>query len=145
MHALIAFFRARRGAAVAFRFEDPFDHSSNGMTGEPGAADQLLGIGDGVRTEFALVKHYGTQERRITRPLPASVRVAVGGEERASGWTLGAKGLVSFAAAPAAGAEVRAGFRFDVPVRFAEDKLSISRATFEAGEVPSVPLVEVRE
>jgi hypothetical protein len=67
LHALIAFFRARRGAAVAFRFEDPFDHSSNGMTGVPGAADQLLGIGDGLRTEFPLVKRYGEQERRITR------------------------------------------------------------------------------
>ena len=32
---LIAFFRARRGPAVAFRFRDPFDHSSNGMTGVP--------------------------------------------------------------------------------------------------------------
>jgi hypothetical protein len=33
VHALIAFFRARRGAAVGFRFEDPFDNSSKGMTG----------------------------------------------------------------------------------------------------------------
>src|SRR6185503_6644230 len=50
LHALIAFFRARRGAAVGFRLEDPFDNSSNVMVGEPGAADQLLGLGDGVRT-----------------------------------------------------------------------------------------------
>ena len=42
-------------------------------------------------------------------------------------------------------AAVEAGFRFDVPVRFAEDRLSLSRATFEAGEIPSVPLIEVRE
>ena len=47
--------------------------------------------------------------------------------------------------APAEGAEVRAGFRFDVPVRFAEDRLSLSRATFLAGEIPSVPLIEIRE
>ena len=33
---LIAFFRARRGAAKAFRFRDPFDDSSNGMGGAPG-------------------------------------------------------------------------------------------------------------
>jgi uncharacterized protein (TIGR02217 family) len=145
VHALIAFFRARRGAAVAFRFEDPFDHSSNGMTGEPEAADQPLGLGDGVRTEFALVKHYGGQQRRITRPLAGSVRVAVSGVERVSGWTLAPLGIVRFDEAPAAGAEVRAGFRFDVPVRFAEDRLAVSRATFEAGEIPSVPLIEIRE
>jgi uncharacterized protein (TIGR02217 family) len=145
LHVLIAFFRARRGAAQAFRFEDPFDHSSNGMTGAPGAADQALGTGDGVRTEFALVKHYGGQERRITRPLAGSVRVSVGGVERTSGWTLGPLGTLSFEAPPAAGAAVEAGFRFDVPVRFAEDRLSVSRATFEAGEIASVPLIEVRE
>jgi uncharacterized protein (TIGR02217 family) len=60
---LIAFFRARRGAAVGFRFEDPFDNSSNGMSGDPQPEDQLLGIGDGVRTDFPLVKYYGAQER----------------------------------------------------------------------------------
>lgn len=145
LHALIAFFRARRGAAVAFRFEDPFDHSSNGMTGAPGAADQLLGAGDGLRTEFALVKTYDGQERRITRPVEGTVRVSVAGAERVGGWTLAPLGLVRFDEAPAAGAEVRAGFRFDVPVRFAEDRLSVSRATYEAGEAASVPLIEVRE
>ena len=142
---LLGFFRARRGAAVAFRFEDPFDSSSNGMAGAPGAGDQLLGLGDGVRTEFALVKHYDGQERRITRPVAGSVRVSVAGEEQASGWTLAPLGLVRFDAPPEAGAEVRAGYRFDVPVRFAEDRLQVSRATFAAGEAPSVPLVEVRE
>jgi len=145
LHELLGFFRARRGAAVAFRFEDPFDHSSNGMAGEPKAGDQLLGIGDGVRTEFALVKHYGDQRRRITRPVAGSVRVSVGGVERVSGWTLGPLGMVRFEVAPGAGVEVRAGYRFDVPVRFAEDRLSLSRATFAAGEMASVPLVEVRE
>ena len=32
---LIAFFRARRGAARGFRLRDPFDFSSNGMAGTP--------------------------------------------------------------------------------------------------------------
>jgi uncharacterized protein (TIGR02217 family) len=52
---------------------------------------------------------------------------------------------VVFAVAPAAGAEVRAGFLFDVPVRFAEDRLEVSGAGLAAGEAPSVPLIEVRE
>jgi len=142
---LLAFFRARRGAAVGFRLRDPFDHSSNGMTGTPGAADQLLGEGNGARTDFPLTKAYGGQMRQITRPVPGSVRVSIDGEEIESGWTLAAKGAVVFAEAPADGAAVRAGYLFDVPVRFAEDRLSLNRATFLAGEVPSVPLVEIRE
>ena len=63
----------------------------------------------------------------------------------ASGWTLQPGGLISFAKAPAAGATVRAGFLFDVPVRFSEDRLELSGATFAAGEMPSVPIVELRE
>ena len=46
---------------------------------------------------------------------------------------------------PSTGAIVRAGFLFDVPVRFAEDSLEIAGASFAAGEAPSVPIVEIRE
>jgi uncharacterized protein (TIGR02217 family) len=146
METLLAFYRARRGPAVAFRFRDPYDHSSNAMTAEPDASDQAIGAGDGATDRFELVKTYGSgEQRRITRPVPGSVRVAVNGSELATGWTLGEKGVISFAQAPAAGAAISAGFLFDTPVRFTDDRLEINRATFLAGEAPSVPLVEVRE
>lgn len=145
---LIAFFRARRGAAKAFRFRDPTDFSSNGLTGTPGALDVLIGVGDGVRTGFDLFKVYGVgadaEVRPVTRPVAASVLVSVGGVAVVSGWSL-VGGRVVFAVAPAAGADVRAGFLFDVPVRFASDVLDVSVATWRAGEVVSVGLVEVRE
>ena len=48
-------------------------------------------------------------------------------------------------AAPAEGAVIRAGFLFDVPVRFAEDRLDVTGVNFAAGEAPSVPLIELRE
>jgi uncharacterized protein (TIGR02217 family) len=146
LEALLAFYRARRGPAVAFRFRDPYDNSSNGMTGEPTATDQAIGTGDGATTSFALAKNYGDgEQRRITRPTAGSVRVAVNGTELATGWTVKDKGFVQFPQAPAAGAAITVGFLFDVPVRFAEDRLEINRATFRAGEAPSVPLIEVRE
>ncbi len=145
---LLAFFRARRGAARGFRLADPFDCSSNGMTGTPTAQDQLLGTGDGASAAFTLVKRYGTgaeaQVRPITRPRAGSVLVSVNGSA-VTGWTLGERGQLVLAAAPPDGAIVRAGFLFDVPVRFAEDRLDISGAAFAAGEAPSVPLIEVRE
>ncbi|MFM5929300.1 MAG: DUF2460 domain-containing protein [Novosphingobium sp.] len=146
---LIAFFRARRGAARGFRLRDPTDFSSNGMTGTPTASDQLLGIGDGTTASFALSKIYGegvdAQRRRISRPVAETVTVSVDGVAQTSGWALGSQGMVTFTVAPAAGAEVRAGFLFDVPVRFAEDSLQVSGASFAAGEAPTVPIVEVRE
>lgn len=145
---LVAFFRARRGAARGFRLRDPFDHSSNGAAGIPSLLDQPIGTGDGLATEFALVKLYGEgdepQARRITRPVAASIRVAVDGVETLD-WTLGDHGMIEFADPPAAGAAISAGFLFDVPVRFAEDRLEFSQASFAAGEMPSVPLVEIRE
>jgi uncharacterized protein (TIGR02217 family) len=139
VRTLAAFFRARRGPAQAFRFRDPLDAEG---------VDQLLGTGDGVRTDFALVKIYGSGgealARRITRPIPGSVAVTVNGSAT-SGWTLAGGGVVSFAAPPATGTMVRASFTFDVPVRFAEDRLDVARGTYLAGELSAVPLVEVRE
>ena len=143
-----AFFRARHGPARGFRLADPFDHSSNGATGSPSATDQLLGIGDGETTRFALVKRYGDgsepQVRRITRPRSGSVMVSVGGEAT-SAFTLDPLGHAVLDEAPSQGIEVRAGFLFDVPVRFAEDRLALSAAGFAAGQAPSVPLIEIRE
>jgi len=146
LEELLAFFRARRGPAVAFRFRDPYDHSSNGMTGEPTAGDQWIGVGDGVTDSFALVKRYGGSERRrITRPVSGSIRVAIDGAQVTTGWTLQERGVVEFSSPPVSGAEITAGFLFDVPVRFAEDRIEVNRSTFRAGDAPSVPLVEVRE
>jgi uncharacterized protein (TIGR02217 family) len=146
LEALLSFFRARRGPAAAFRFRDPYDNSSSGMTGVPAATDQALRTGDGSADGFALVKTYGTgEQRRITRPVAGTVRVAVAGAEVASGWTLEDQGIIRFDVPPAAGAAVTAGFLFDVPVRFANDQIEVNRSTFLAGEAPSVPLIEVRE
>lgn len=147
VRALADFFRARRGAARAFRFRDPFDGSSAADGGLPTAVDQMLGVGDGARRQFALVKRYGAgdavQERSVRLPVESSVRVSVDGLETAA-FLVTDEGEVLLDVAPAPGVSVRAGFLFDVPVRFADDRLEVSRATFLAGEMASVPLVEVR-
>lgn len=147
--ALIAFFRARRGAARGFRFRDPFDDRSGAFDVAPGPADQPIGTGDGAATTFQLAKLYGVgadaQQRLITRPVEGSIRVALDGVEQASGWSHAGLGQIAFDDPPGAGVAVTAGFLFDVPVRFAEDRLEIDRETFAAGAVPSVPLMEIRE
>ncbi|KQT34666.1 hypothetical protein ASG29_00380 [Sphingomonas sp. Leaf412] len=132
--ALLAFFRARMGPARGFRLRDPFDWQ---------AADVLLGTGDGATRIFPLVTRYGDTVRRITRPVSGTVSIRVAGV--AAGFALGASGIVSLDVAPGAGVPVTASFGFDVPVRFAEDTLSVQRTTFLAGAAPSVPLIEVRE
>lgn len=128
---LLGFFRARMGPARGFRLRDPFD-----WRGE----DEAIGTGDGSTLRFALVRRYGDVVRRITRPVAGSVSVTP-----AAGFTVEPGGWIAFDVAPAEGVAISATFDFDVPVRFAEDRLSVSRATFLAGVAPSVPLVEVRE
>jgi uncharacterized protein (TIGR02217 family) len=146
---LLNFFRARHGPAIAFRFRDPFDYSSGAMTAVPIMMDQPLGTGDGLRTRFSLHKMYGAgpdaQIRYITHPVSSSVVIAVNGAAMMTGWTVQPGGQIIFDTAPAAGAVITAGFLFDVPVRFEDDRIEISRATFGAGEMASVPLIEVKD
>ena len=135
MATLLSFFRARLGPARGFRLRDPFDSS---------ATDEAIGIGDGTTRRFALLRHYGDQPRRITRPVAGSVSVRVAGRG-VTGFVVEPGGWLVFDTAPVAGAAIAASFAFDVPVRFAEDRLSVTLAGFRAGAAASVPLVEVRE
>ncbi|QQR37946.1 DUF2460 domain-containing protein [Devosia rhizoryzae] len=145
MQAVLAFFEERRGRLHGFLWRDGLDHSSGGTVPLP--TDQLIGTGDGVRTQFQLSKRYGSAFdpylRTIAKPVAGSVRVAVGGVEL-SGWTVDVTtGVVGFAVAPASGAAVTAGFLFDVPVRFDTDRLDIELTSFDGAEAPSIPLVEI--
>lgn len=101
----------------------------------------------GERRGFALVKRYqsGAQsyDRPITRPVAGSLRAAVGGVE--IGAYAFADGVVTFAAPPSLGAVVTAGYEFDTPVRFDTDSLRVNLASFRAGDIPSIPLIETLE
>lgn len=146
---IVAFFEARRGALHAFRFRDPFDHKSSGLGDEPESMDQEIGIGDGQATSFQLAKIYGNgaeaYRRAITLPVAESVRVAMDGFELdASAFSVDARtGSVTLDVAPAAGSVVTAGFLFDIAARFDTDRLEISLSSFKAGQIPSIPIVEV--
>ena len=114
--------------------------------------DQGIGIGDGATASFQLMKTYGSAfapyQRPITKPVDGSVRIAVGGNEIATGAFSCdvATGRVTFASGhiPAAGAAITAGFQFDVPVRFDTDYLEVDLSAFAAGAIPKIPLVEIR-
>ena len=149
LHAVIAFFEARHGRLYGFRFKDWLDWKSRPPLDEVSPLDQNIGVGDGERTAFQLVKRYvsGAQSytRPIHKPVAGTVRVAVDGVEITSGWSVDATtGLVTFDVAPAPGAVVSAGFEFDVPVRFDTDRLDISLSRFRAGEIPHIPMIELR-
>lgn len=147
LHAVIGFFEARRGRLYGFRFKDFTDWKSCA----PGVAlsplDQMIGTGDGTTTTFALTKTYasgaGSWTRAIAKPVDGSVRVAVEGTENHAFTCDATTGLVIFSTPPVHGAAITAGFEFDCAARFDSDALAINLANFAAGEIPSIPLVEI--
>ena len=153
LHDVLVFFEARRGSLHAFRFRDPFDMKSCRPEETVSAADEMLGTGDGVRVRFSLIKSYGegddAYQRLIARPVLDTLRVAVDGVEKSSpgDWTFDfATGEIVFApgSVPGSGLAVTAGYEFDVPVRFDAERMSMSLTAFKAGQIPSIPLIEVR-
>jgi len=148
---LVAFFEARRGRMHGFRWKDWGDFKSCLPSQTVGFADQVIGIGDGVRTTFQLTKTYrsGFEDyaRPVSKPVVGTIRVGVQGDPQVElvHYTVdAATGIVTFGTAPDVGVEVTAGFEFDVPVRFDTDILQVSVASFQAGDLPAVPVVEVR-
>lgn len=149
---LLAFFEARQGRLHGFRWKDWADYKTGRPSATVGALDQSLGYGDGARVDFPLAKTYrsgeGVAVRRLTKPVAGTLRVALGGTEVGEGleWSLDpVQGIVTFNSPPGPGAEITFGCEFDVPVRFDTDLIQVSVASFQAGEVPRVPVVEVRQ
>jgi uncharacterized protein (TIGR02217 family) len=152
LEALIAFFEARQGQLYGFRWKDWSDFKSCPATRAVSAEDQFLGLGDAATVSFALMKSYASGEqayvRPLTKPVAGTVRVAVAGLPLTEGtdFTVDTTtGVVNFVEAPARSARVTAGFEFDVPVRFDTDRIQVSLASFQAGDVPSVPVLEIRQ
>jgi uncharacterized protein (TIGR02217 family) len=152
LSAVIAFFEERRGRLYGFRFKDRMDFRSSPAGGPPTALDQMLGAGTGAQATFQLVKTYGQTHapyvRTIAKPVSGSVTIAVDGAPMTAGSDYQvdhATGVVTFlpGSLPATGAAVTGGFAFDVPVRFDTDQLDINLASFEAGDAPSIPLIEI--
>lgn len=149
LREVISFFEERRGRLHGFRWHDRVDHSSSLDPDNVTASDQTIATGDGERTDFQIVKRYGTGAdaymRPISKPVAGSVRIALDGIEQTSGYTLDVStGKVVFDQAPALATEVTAGFLFDVPVRFDTDYLEADLMAFEAGSIPSIPVIEIR-
>ena len=148
---LLAFFEARAGQLHGFRWKDWADYKSGRHSALPAFSDQVIGEGDGETRSFQLTKAYvsgaARYARPIVKPVRDSVRAGVGGIELFPGQGFSVdhnRGIVTFDTAPEIGAEVTAGFEFDVPVRFDTDHIAVSVASFQAGAMPQVPIVEIR-
>lgn len=140
LDSLLAFFRARKGRAYGFRFKDWSDYK---------AMNAVLGTGDGIATQFQLVKNYisgGEQEVRVIRkPVADTVKVYVDSVLQTMGVNVDAStGVITLDVAPASGVVITADFEFDVPVRFDTDSLSARLDNYGAYSWNDIALVELR-
>ena len=145
IHAVIAFFEARRGRLHGFRWKDWTDHKSCPPSATLAPTDQPIGTGDGTTATFPLTKTYASgpaaETRPITHPVAGTITAAI---DATPAPVTTENGTITFATPPPSGAQITAGYEFDVPVRFDTDRLDIDLAGFEAGDIPSIPLIEIR-
>ncbi len=151
MREVLEFFEERRGRFHSFLWRDGFDFSTAPVGSPVTASDQLIGTGDGVTTEFQLVKRYGGSfdpyDRPITKPDPATLVVALDGVPVPSSDFLvdALSGIITFNIAPSVSAVITAGFEFDIVVRFDSDQLDVELSSFDAASIPNIMVVEVLE
>jgi len=151
VEAVIAFYEARYGQMYGFRWKDWSDYKSAIPSAEIDRGDQQIALGDGITTQFQLIKTYRsgghTYARPITKPVAGSVILAVEQDDKQEliDYTIdNTTGVITFFDAPDPDTRVFAGYEFDVPVRFDSDSLLTNIASFHAGQVPDIPVREVR-
>lgn len=148
---IIDFFEERRGMLNGFRWKDRFDWKSCKPQETVAFDDQTIGTGDGATLTFQLKKVYGSvyspYTRDIKKPVNGTVKIGVNSVEQTNPthFTVdNTTGIVTFVTAPPDTHVITAGYEFDVPVRFNTDTLTIDMAAFDAGDVPDIPIVEIR-
>lgn len=148
MEDVIKFFYARRGKAVGFRFKDWADYEMPDQT-------IAIGVNADTRLTFQLFKRYaddgGFYDRVIRKPVIDSEAVSRGGTLITKGpgpmqYTIDYNtGIITLGSELNEDEVLAARCQFDVPVRFDTDKLNITMETFQAGSIPSIPIVELKQ
>ncbi len=148
---VIAFYEARYGQMFGFRWKDWSDFKSAKPSARIAYDDQQIATGDGVRKEFQIIKTYRSGDhayaRPITKPVKGSVLVMVEQDEKRETIDYSiddTTGIISFMRPPDPDTRVYVGYEFDVPVRFDSDRILTNIASFQAGQVPDIPVREVR-
>jgi uncharacterized protein (TIGR02217 family) len=145
-----AFALGRRGSLHSFRIKDFSDYTtaSDGIS-DPTNADVIIGTGNGTLTTFQLIKVYditgpAAYQRTISLPVSGTVVVSLDGAA-STAFTVSGTGEVVMNAAPSASVVVRAGCKFDVPVRFTSEVDGWAQLQVDAFEVWSIPTLDCIE
>ena len=115
LQKLLGFFLARYGSWDSFLFNDVSDNS---------ITDQLFATGDGVTTQFQLLRNYGSSFTFIEpiKNVTAITNIKDNGVTvNPANYSVGSTGLVTFSVAPVSGHSLTCTCTFYYRVRFVSD------------------------
>lgn len=151
LETLRYFHKLVRGRLSTFLYKDWFDYkSSESMNDAISNSDQVIGTGNGTKTQFQLIKTYDAVDAsspltiNITRPVTNTELISLNNVSNNSYIIDYDTGIITFNTAPGTGVVVRAGYEYNIPCRFDNDKLVITLDTYNISS-SSVDIVEVRE
>jgi uncharacterized protein (TIGR02217 family) len=133
---LIGFFNARQGMFDSFLFTDPVDNA---------VVTQNFGTGDGVKTQFQLVRTYGGNNENVfdTNAVP---QIFVNGVLKTvtTDYSISATGLVTFVVAPGAALAVTWTGSYYWRVRFDIDQAEFNNFLSQLWEAKKITFVSVK-
>lgn len=157
---LEAFFHVVKGRETAFLLQDLSDYTIP----QSGSTPALIGTGDGADATWQITKTYtdalsNTYVRNITRPSATVSDLAVYVNDvlqtHTTHYTYSTTtGIITFVAAPTVAHTIKVTLaKYYVPVRFDIDELPVdllcywvdSGTPYSLGEIPNVPMIEVRD
>lgn len=145
LDGVIAFFYARFGKAVGFRFKDWSDYR---------IINQGLLTAAGGETTIQVFKRYTSDvyyyDRIIKKIVAGTYTLKLNGGTMVEGPGAGKfqlnkdTGLITLGTAATAGQQYAITTEFDVPVRFDTDKLDITAEVYDVASIGSIPIVELK-
>ncbi len=142
MQNLIAFFRGCNGRYKAFRYKDWSDFRG---------INENIGIGDGIKQNFQLIKHYMLdgeviEKRIIHKPVRNTVGIYLNGNTADSNqFDIDYNtGNIAFKTAPEKNVQISVSFEFDVLVRFETDYIPTTIESPGFFSFPDISLIEVK-
>lgn len=133
---LMGFFLQRQGAFDSFLYSDPTDNA---------VTNQSLGTGDGVTTQFQMVRNLGGFIETIQNVnVITNVKVNGAVQTNPTNYSISSTGLITFVTAPAAAATITATFSYYFRVRFKEDMREFNNFLNNLWETKQMRLTSVK-
>lgn len=142
----------QEGRAHGFRFQHFGDHTI-GDPDDPTNDNQFLANGDDATTQFQVFKRYTfgsvNYDRSIVKLESGTYHVLIDSVEQTEGggndYTIDINtGVITLTSVLASGTVLQIATDYDVPVRFDVDLLDIDEELASLGEIPSIPIVELK-